>query len=260
MNPRRLALPAVLLAAAFAAPPAHAADPIEGTWFFEGGQVEVEPTGPDRFSGTVTRATRFADCVHPAGQLMWKLERGADGVYRGTHIRYIVGSCQELPNSPTIWRVREEQDRQVLDFCSNDPRDGAPTEFGPSCIQLERAKRAPDRTKACARGQEVCVRGATDLRRIGCVRPTRRHGFSLLIARRGRDRLVSPRSRVRLVRFSLDGGRARTDRRRPFRNTVSASRLAPGPHILRATVSLRSPNRRKAVTRRVVYRFNVCER
>lgn len=259
MHPRRLALPAVLLLAAFAAPSAQAADPIEGTWFFEGGQVEVEPTGPGTFSGTVTRATRFAACTHPAGQRMWKLGRGADGVYRGSHIRYISSTCQELPNSPTIWRVREEQDRQVLDFCSNDPRDGAPTEFGPSCLQLERAKPAPDRTKACARGQEVCVRGATDLRRIGCIRRTARHRFGVRVERGGRDRLVSSRSRVRLVRFSLDGGRARTDRRRPFLNTVRGSGLTPGPHILRATVSLRTPGRNRAVTRRVVYRFNVCE-
>ena len=254
---RQLLLALLVLLAA--APAAHAADPIEGKWFFEGGQVVVEPSGPGTFSGTVTRATTFSNCVHPVGQRMWGIERQADGTYSGTHIRYRTSTCEEVPNSPSIWRVRTEGARVLLDFCSNDPSEGPPTGFDSSCLVLERQEAPPNREEACARGGGVCVDGPADLREIGCLRRgSFRHRFRVALKKRSRDRLVNRRSRVRLVRFTLDGRPNGTDRRRPFLTTVNGATLTPGAHVLRATVHLRVPGTNRRFVRRLAYRFNGC--
>lgn len=246
----------VLLAAA---PAAHAVDPIEGKWFFEGGQVEIVPSGPGAFVGTVTQATTFSTCVHPVGQRMWGIQRQADGTYSGTHIRYRTSTCEEVPNSPSIWRVRTEGARTLLDFCSNDPSEGPPAGFGSNCLVLERQAAPPRRDEACAPRGGVCVDGPADLREIGCLRRGAfRHRFRVALKKRSRDRLVNRRSRVRLVRFTLDGRPNGTDRRRPFLTTVNGSTLTPGAHVLRATVHLRVPGTNRRFVRRLVYRFNGC--
>jgi hypothetical protein len=69
---------------------------------------------------------------------------------------------------------------------------------------------------------------------------------------------VNRRSRVRLVRFFLDNRPNGNDRRRPFLAIVRGSTLTAGPHILRATISLRVPNSRLRFTRRITYSFNGC--
>lgn len=239
-------------------PAARAADPVEGKWFFEGGQVEIAPSGPDTFAGTVTRATTFSTCVHPVGQRMWSMQRQADGTYSGTHIRYR-GDCSEVPGSPSIWRVRSEGARVLLDFCSNDPSEGPPSGFDSSCLVLERQEAPPRRDEACAPRGGVCVDGPPDLTTIGCLRRgTFRHRFRVALKRRSRDRLVNRRSRVRLVRFTLDGRPNGFDRRRPFLTTVNGATLTPGEHVLGATVHLRVPNTNRRFVRRLVYRFNGC--
>lgn len=249
-----------LLALACAAP-ASAADPIEGVWFFSGGEVTVDPSGPGVFTGTVTKATTFDTCRHPAGQRMWHIERQPDGTYRGTHIRYISSTCEELPNSPSIWRVRTDAatGRQVLDFCSNDPRtEGPPTAFDSSCLVLQRKAKPPDRTKAC--GTDTCIEGPADLRTIGCLRRGAfKHRFKVGLKKRRAGARVNRRSRVRLVTFTLDGKPNGKARRRPFVAVVNGATLTPGPHVLRATVKLRVPNTTKRFTRKLVFRFNGCE-
>lgn len=257
MLARAVTLAAALCALAPGA--ALAADPIEGTWFFAGGRVIVEPSGPGTFIGTVKEATRFDACTHPVGQRMWHIERQPDGTYSGTHIRYR-STCAEVPNSPAIWRLREEGGRRLLDFCSNDPSEGPPTGFDASCPQLEQAAPPPDRDESCARGGGVCVDGPADLRTIGCLRRgSFRHRFRVALKKRSRDGLVNRRSRVRLVRFTLDGRRNGVDRRRPFVTIVNGATLSPGAHVLRATVHLRVPRSQRRFVRRLVFRFNGCE-
>lgn len=254
MAPLLLALALSLLLAA----PAQAADPIEGTWFFSGGQVAVEPSGPGTFTGTVTKATTFDRCTHPAGQRMWSIEKQPDGTYKGTHIRYR-STCEEVPNSPSIWRTRTDtaSGKQVLDFCSNDPSAGPPTAFDSSCLVLERAAAPPDRTRAC--GTDTCLEGPRDLETLGCLRRgSFTHRFRVALKKRRNGTLVNRRSRVRLVTFTLDGRPNGSARRRPFVAVVNGATLTAGPHVLRATVRLRVPNTTKRFTRRLVFRFNGC--
>lgn len=253
LAPIMLALVALLIVAA----PASAADPIEGTWHFAGGQVRVEPTGPGTFKGTVVKATRFAVCDHPAGQRMWEITRMSDGAYEGTHVWYTDDGCAELPGGRSLWRVREEAERFTLDFCTRRAGDGAPSGFSDGeCSSLARAKPpAPRPTQVCS--GDACLSPPADATAIGCLRRTVRHRFSVqALVRRGGRRVAS----VRSVVFRLDGRRIGSDRRPPFVATVAGSRLRPGSHELRAEVSLRSTRTGRRVTRRLTYRFGACER
>ena len=82
---------ATLVMLAVGADQARAADQIEGSWFFEDGEVLVEPTGTGTFKGTVVKPTRFTTCAHPAGQRMWEIN-GSGASYTGTHI-WFTSSC-----------------------------------------------------------------------------------------------------------------------------------------------------------------------
>ena len=253
----RGALIAALAALGVFAAPAQALDPIEGFWFFSGGKVQVEAAPDGRFVGTVVEATRFATCTHPVGERMWSIERRPDGTYAGTHNRFSP-SCETVPNSPSIWRVRTQDGRQVLDFCSKDPSQPPPTSFTDSdCLVLERAEAPPERTQSC--GTDTCVDAPRDIATLGCLRRgSFTHRFRVNLKKRRNGQLVNRRSRVRIVRFTLDGRLIGVDRRRPFVAVVRGSTLTPGPHVLRARVSLRVPRTGKRFTRRLAFRFNGC--
>ena len=69
---RALTFPIVLLAVlALGVSVATAANSIEGVWSFNGGAVGIQSLSDGTFQGTVVTPTIFAECVHPAGQIMW---------------------------------------------------------------------------------------------------------------------------------------------------------------------------------------------
>lgn len=95
---------AVLLA--FPAAASAQAD-IEAVWEFTGGQVAVQAAGDGSFRGTVIRETRFSDCVHPVGEVMWTgLRPQPDGQYFGGHQWFRTSTCEPLPDrGNTAFRV-----------------------------------------------------------------------------------------------------------------------------------------------------------
>lgn len=112
---------------AISAAPAQAFEPIEGSWFFEGGEVRVEATGPGKFVGIVVKPTRFANCTHPAGQRMWDISGGGTH-YTGTHIWYFDGTCGENPGGESTWDiVSTDPAKFQLRFCTEAPGRGPPT-------------------------------------------------------------------------------------------------------------------------------------
>jgi hypothetical protein len=126
--------------------PARAAEPIEGSWFYESGQVLVEATAPGTFKGTVVKPTQFSACTHPVGQVMWQIS-GSGGAYTGTHTWFHNADCSEFPGGQSTWNITSTDPANfTLRFCSVEPGKGAPT-FDPagnpiaptSCNELKRA-------------------------------------------------------------------------------------------------------------------------
>ncbi len=117
---------------------AAAAELIEGTWEFEGGAVLIKPTGSGAFKGTVTKATRFATCTHPVGQVMWAIS-GSGTHYTGTHIWY-TPSCVEDPGGASTWDITSTDPSSFqLRFCTQTPGTGPVTPTSP-CRTLTRLK------------------------------------------------------------------------------------------------------------------------
>jgi hypothetical protein len=109
---------------------AQAAEPIEGSWLFENGEVLVEATGPGAFKGTVVKPTRFTRCAHPTGQVMWRLG-GTGAAYNGTHIWYH-SDCSEDPGGRSVWTITNTDPANfTLRFCTVTPGGGEPT-FDPA--------------------------------------------------------------------------------------------------------------------------------
>jgi hypothetical protein len=109
---------------------AGAASSIEGVWSFGGGQIAVQPASGGTFAGIVVVATKFAECVHPVGQEIWKeMREQPDGSYWGLHQWYFEGTCALNPTlGPTAWRVIEEPDgSKYLRVCFSDPKTSQPT-------------------------------------------------------------------------------------------------------------------------------------
>ena len=104
---------------------ASAANSIEGVWSFSGGAVGIQALSDGTFQGTVVTPTRFAECVHPAGQIMWTdMRPQTDGSFWGLHQWYHEGSkCEEDPVlGHTAWRVLETPSgTRVLKVCFNTP-------------------------------------------------------------------------------------------------------------------------------------------
>lgn len=125
------------------APAAQAAEPVEGTWNFGGGEVLVKPTGPGTFEGTVVKQTQFSTCPHLAGERMWKLS-GSGANYTGTHNYLSNDDCsiQETPGQAS-WRIiSTDPSRLQLEHCSSPPGEGEPTPENPEtrCHTLDRLR------------------------------------------------------------------------------------------------------------------------
>jgi hypothetical protein len=102
----------VLAVALAQAPGQAAANPqateIEGVWSFNGGRVAIQRQADGSYSGTVVAATKFAECPHPIGEVMWTgIHVREDDSYWGLHQWFFEGSgCMLNPQlGPTAWRV-----------------------------------------------------------------------------------------------------------------------------------------------------------
>lgn len=255
-----IALLAVVTVAALAPAAARAAEPIEGTWNYQGGRVLVEASGPGAYKGTVTSRTRFLDCDHPVGERMWDMT-GQGARYTGTHRWFGPPGCTPAPGGAATWKLREADDRLLLDFCTAPPGQGEPVPANPAtrCSTLYRTKPpVPSPVSVCLGA--ACLSGAGDTQTIGCVRRTVWHKFAIKLRRSDRRRY-----RVRRVSFRVDGKRRGSDRRAPFRARIDGRRLSAGTHVL--TADVRTVPRRRAgrpLARRgariqLKYRFNACD-
>lgn len=268
MRTIRTACLAALCAGALVAP-AEAANRIEGTWAFKGGRVEITPAGGvGAYKGIITRRLKFAFCTHPLGERMWRIVDLANGTYRGSHINYHRTGCTRDPGARALWRVRKKRGRELLDFCANDPGSSPPT-FTRACHVLTRVAPARDlavicgsgRVRSSAAGQDVCIEGPAELREFGCVRTRGEvlHRFRVELKKKPRGRgLVNRGSRVRLVKFRLDGKPKGGDRRTPFLVTMKGAKLKPGGHTLVADVRLQVPRSKKKLRKKLTFKFDAC--
>jgi hypothetical protein len=114
-----------LLALAVLPSGAAAASPIEGIWSFNGGQVAVQAQDDGTFTGTVVAPTKFSECFHPAGEVMWtEIRSQPDGSYFGLHKWYFANSdCVPNPTGGlTAWRVLAAADgSKFLRVCFSAP-------------------------------------------------------------------------------------------------------------------------------------------
>ncbi len=114
-----------LVALAASAPPAAAAELIEGSWLFQDGEVLVQASGPGAFQGTVVKPTRFATCTHPAGERMWQMS-GSGTSYTGTHLWYRP-DCSADPGGQTTWTITSTDAANfTLRMCTVAPGRGVP--------------------------------------------------------------------------------------------------------------------------------------
>jgi hypothetical protein len=110
---------------------------IEEVWSFSGGAVAIQALADGTFQGTVVTPTRFAECEHPAGQVMWTdMQPQTDGSFWGLH-QWYQGSgttCQEIPVlGHTAWRVlATPSGAHVLKVCFNNPGDETQPTIAPN--------------------------------------------------------------------------------------------------------------------------------
>jgi hypothetical protein len=69
---------------------------------------------------------------------------------------------------------------------------------------------------------------------------------------------VNRRSRVTIVKFTLDGKRDGSDKKRPFIAKINTSALSDGQHVLTADVLLQVPRTGKRFHRKQRFPFNTC--
>lgn len=109
---------------------AAASSTIEGVWAFNGGEIAVQPAGNGTFNGTVVSETKFAECTHPVGQVIWTdMAPQSNGSYWGFHQWYYEhASCALNPTlGPTAWRVVEGGGQRYLRVCLSSPGTSQPT-------------------------------------------------------------------------------------------------------------------------------------
>lgn len=131
MNMRRLARRALTLSplalfalVVFSGSGAGAApNNIEGVWSFNGGAVAIQPLSDGTFQGTVVTPTTFANCEHPAGQVMWTdMRPQVDGSFWGLHQWYHANCEQDPLLGHTAWRALQSADgARSLKVCFNNP-------------------------------------------------------------------------------------------------------------------------------------------
>ena len=110
---------------------AHAAEPIEAVWAFNGGEVAIVPDGNGTYKGIVDSPTTFARCPHAVGEVMWSdVRQQTDGSYWGLHQWfYETAGCPRNPTlGPTAWRVLSATNgSRYLKVCFSDPGTSQPT-------------------------------------------------------------------------------------------------------------------------------------
>jgi hypothetical protein len=122
-----------------------ATNPIEGVWSFGGGSVAIQAGPGGTFEGIVVSPTTFAQCVHPAEQVMWtEMRAQADGSFWGKHQWY--GKNCELDTNLglTAWRVlTSASGERTLKVCFSLPESGSqPT--------IDASGKAADDTYGCS--------------------------------------------------------------------------------------------------------------
>jgi hypothetical protein len=126
--------PIVLLAVlALGGSAAAATNAVEGVWSFNGGSVAVQPQSDGTFTGTVVTETKFNECAHPAGEVMWTgMTQQPDGSFLGLHqwfIKHLGGGCEPDPRGlgPTAWRVLSTSTgAHFLKVCFSHPGTSQP--------------------------------------------------------------------------------------------------------------------------------------
>jgi hypothetical protein len=117
-----------------------AGDPILGYWNFSGGVVQVTG-GPTSFTGTIVAGTRFSDCVHPVGEVIWRNVTRTGTSYRGTHQWFGSAAPQCRLGGPSMrgvatWSIMDSGSALRLHFCTTSPERSTDTR----CTDLTRAK------------------------------------------------------------------------------------------------------------------------
>jgi hypothetical protein len=128
-----------VLPAGAGAPGGRAVDPIVGYWNLSGGVVQVTGSG-SAFTGKVVKATRFSECNHPAGELIWRITKSGTG-YTGTHQWFASGAPECAPGGAAnrgaaTWSITESGTSLRLHFCTTNPNSSGDTR----CNDLTRAK------------------------------------------------------------------------------------------------------------------------
>lgn len=147
MNIRPLArraltsLPVVLLAVlAFSGSAGAATNEIEGVWSFSGGSVAIERVaGGETFQGKVETETKFDECPHVPGEIMWtNMKEQADGSFWGLHQWFHPGCKLESTFvGPTAWRVlHNAKGGRYLKVCFSHPGGDQP-EIAPSGVETK---------------------------------------------------------------------------------------------------------------------------
>jgi hypothetical protein len=135
---RRSSLPATIVALTVlgaSVSSAAAASSIEGVWSFNGGAVDIQGQANGTLVGVVTSPTKFAKCVHPAGESMWtNMRPQPDGSYWGYHQWFLESTtgqpaCEKNGTlGPTAWRVlQNSQGEAFVMVCLSEPGTSQPT-------------------------------------------------------------------------------------------------------------------------------------
>jgi len=154
---------------AAAAPPLPS---IEGVWSFNGGKVAISRQGDGTFAGTVVAATRFAECQHGVGEVMWtRMRATAGGSYFGFHQWFFEGpACVPNPQPGlTAWRLMEATGgAHFLRACFSEPGQpqpeispqGVATNASYGCVNSALLAPAPATSGAAAFNSAVALPSA----------------------------------------------------------------------------------------------------
>lgn len=101
---------------------AGAADPLEGVWSFNGGQVAITGNADGTLTGTVVAPTTFSECTHPVGEQVWTdITPQPDGSYWGNHQWYYEGCAPNPTLGRTAFRVLSSTEGSRLEVCFSEP-------------------------------------------------------------------------------------------------------------------------------------------
>lgn len=124
-----IAMQAVCGATAFAA-----TAEIEGVWSFNGGSIVIQGLSDGSFQGTVVTPTTFAECPHPAGEVLWtNIRPRKDGSYWGYHQWFLGAKCEVARElGLTAWRTLETNSgERYLRVCFSQPGSNSQPTIAP---------------------------------------------------------------------------------------------------------------------------------